>query len=296
MKKVIVTTTINPPTEAIKRFASMKDWHLLVVGDLKTPEDAYKGYHYFSPKEQFEKYPELSKLIGWNCIQRRNLGFVEAWNMGAEIIASVDDDNIPYKWWGKEALEPVTATRYTTENAVFDPLSVTEHYQLWHRGFPLQLIGKRFNFKHDKEVKKKFLVQADLWNGDPDVDAICRMMYQPDVAFQNITPYFANKPSPFNSQNTFLRREVLPYFFMFPGIGRMDDIWASYFVQQKFPESVVYCKPSVYQKRNPHNIMSDMQQEMLGYEHTLAFAKKPTLSMLPEQAKLAYKAYGKLLT
>jgi len=39
MKKVIVTTTINAPTEAIRRFDVMPDWHLIVIGDLKTPED-----------------------------------------------------------------------------------------------------------------------------------------------------------------------------------------------------------------------------------------------------------------
>lgn len=36
MKKVIVTTTINPPTKAIRLFEAMTDWELVVVGDLKT--------------------------------------------------------------------------------------------------------------------------------------------------------------------------------------------------------------------------------------------------------------------
>jgi hypothetical protein len=39
MKKVIVTTTINPPTKAIHKFDSMPDWDLVVIGDLKTPKD-----------------------------------------------------------------------------------------------------------------------------------------------------------------------------------------------------------------------------------------------------------------
>ena len=39
MKKVIVTTTINKPTIAIKKFDEMKDWTLIVVGDLKTPKN-----------------------------------------------------------------------------------------------------------------------------------------------------------------------------------------------------------------------------------------------------------------
>jgi len=74
MKKVIVTTTINPPTEAIRRFQSMKDWDLVVIGDKKTPPD-YKLERgtYVTPEMQ-EKYDKpLSDAIGWNCIQRRIL-------------------------------------------------------------------------------------------------------------------------------------------------------------------------------------------------------------------------------
>ena len=39
MKKVIVSTSINKPTEAIKKFDSLKDWLLIVVGDKKTPKN-----------------------------------------------------------------------------------------------------------------------------------------------------------------------------------------------------------------------------------------------------------------
>ena len=34
-KKFIITTTINYPTEAIKKFDSMEDWKLIVIGDKK---------------------------------------------------------------------------------------------------------------------------------------------------------------------------------------------------------------------------------------------------------------------
>ena len=38
MNKFIVTTTINPVTEALEKFDSMSDWNLVVIGDRKTPE------------------------------------------------------------------------------------------------------------------------------------------------------------------------------------------------------------------------------------------------------------------
>ena len=40
---------------------------------------------------------KLSQLIGFNCIERRNFGFLLAKKLGAEIIATIDDDNIPKK-------------------------------------------------------------------------------------------------------------------------------------------------------------------------------------------------------
>lgn len=295
MKKFIVCTTINKPTEAIKKFAQLQDWNLIIVGDKKTPHSAYKNYNYFSPSEQEKKYPKLSKLIGWNCIQRRNLGFIEAYLQGADIVATVDDDNIPYKNWGKNVLEPMMVTKYKVKNPVFDPLSVTEHYKLWHRGYPLQLVDERYEFEVEKTLMKRFLVQADLWDGAPDIDAICRFMYPKDVKFKDITPYFSDRPSPFNSQNTFISRKALPHYFLFPHIGRMDDIWASYYLQSKFKECVVYCKPSVIQKRNKHNLIDDMKAEMLGYEKSLAFAQKPSMDLLPKESVLAFKEYARLL-
>ena len=43
-------------------------------------------------------------------------------------------------------------------------------------------------------------------------------------------PYTSNRISPFNSQNTILTRECLKNYFLFPFIGRMDDM-GSYYVQ-----------------------------------------------------------------
>ena len=77
---------------------------LVVIGDQKTPEKEYKKLKdiiFLSPKDQERMSKKISDLIGWNCIQRRNFGFMYASKIKADIIASVDDDNIPLKNWGK---------------------------------------------------------------------------------------------------------------------------------------------------------------------------------------------------
>ena len=52
----------------------------------------------------------------------------------------------------------------------------------------------------------------------------------------------------------------------------MDDIWASYYVISK-GFKVVYNKPSVFQKRNKHDLTKDMQKEFIGYENNLNLIK-----------------------
>ena len=150
MKKIIVTTTIQPPTEATFKFANMKDWTLIVVGDTKTPHEEYRSLNcvYLHPDEQQAKYPELSTALGWKTIQRRNIGFVEAYHMGADVVATVDDDNIPYDNWGNDLLvgKEVDVDYYDASNiGVFDALSVTNYPEIWHRGFPIELLNKKNN-------------------------------------------------------------------------------------------------------------------------------------------------------
>jgi hypothetical protein len=299
MKKVIVTTTINPPTEAIERFEAMKDWDLVVIGDKKTPKDypLSRGV-YVTPEEQ-EKYdPALSEAIGWNCIQRRIFGLLWAKDLKADIVAVVDDDNIPLEGWGQNLLvgRNVEVNYYETDLPAFDPVGATNYPHLWHRGYPLQLLPKR---RYDKKSRKTVQVdvQADFWNGDPDIDAVCRMEHAPECNFApEAFPLAGNKLSPFNSQNTFLRGAMLADYFLFPHVGRMDDIWAAYYTQAR-GFRVVYNKASVYQKRNVHDLVRDMKQEYVGYENNLQIVEnlpkdpQAILAYLPGRSVWAFELY-----
>ena len=299
MRKVIVTTTINPPTAAIRKFEAMADWDLVVIGDLKTPSDyrLARG-RYMNPADQ-EKYDKaLSDAIGWNCIQRRNIGLLVAHDMKADIVAVVDDDNIPLPGWGEDLMigREVEVNFYETELPAFDPVGATNHPKLWHRGFPLQLLSKRdYAAKSRRHIKAD--IQADFWNGDPDIDAVCRMEHAPECNFDPTAfPIAANKLSPFNSQNTFIAGTVLRQYFLYPHVGRMDDIWASYYVQAN-GHRVIYGKASVYQDRNVHDLVRDMKQEYLGYENNLAIVRdlandaQSLLAYLPGRAVWAFELY-----
>lgn len=299
MKKVIVTTTINPPTKAIQAFQTMKDWDLVVAGDKKTPRD----YHlergvYLSPEEQ-EKYdPALSEAIGWNCIQRRNFAFLWAKDMKADIVALVDDDNIPLPGWGENLLlgREVEVNFFETDQPAFDPIGATNYPRLWHRGFPVQLVARRdYSRKSRRQVRVD--IQADFWNGDPDVDAFCRIEHAPECAFDPAAfPLASNRMAPFDSQNTFISGALLQDYFVLPHVGRMDDIWISYYLQAK-GKQVVYQRPSVYQERNEHDLTRDLRNEFIGYEGSLNLVRdlardpEALLAHLPGRTAWAFQLY-----
>jgi len=314
MKKIIVTTTINSPTTAIIKFANKKDWDMIIVGDIKTPEKEYNllckefnNVSYLNVDYQQQHYSKLSNLIGWNCIQRRNIGFIEAYKRNANIIATVDDDNIPYDTWG-ESLFINQKSDYsflvnTNTGNCDDPLyinSIIENISArtlpWHRGFPVNRIPDR---KKELEIKYEsitFDVQADFWDGEPDVDAICRISNLKKEFSNDLCPFTCKNYSPFNSQNTFISRKAIKDYFMFPKIGRMDDIWASYYIESK-GYKVVYNNATVFQERNAHNIIKDLENELIGYKYTEklleALSKDPEniKNFIPPESYEAFKLY-----
>ena len=152
MNNFIVTTTINKTTLALKKYSNLKNWKLIVVGDQKTPHNYYKNNKkiiYLTPNDQEKLDIKLSNLIGWNCIARRNFGFI-------------DDDNIPYNNWGKKIYlnKIIRINYYKTNNIAFDPICIFRFKEkIWHRGYPLQLINlkNQFNKSRKKEGVSLFL-------------------------------------------------------------------------------------------------------------------------------------------
>lgn len=287
MKKAICSTTINPPTEALHKFigiAEADDWQIFMAGDVKTPHASHyelsadhEGcYTYLDPLAQQRSSKELSDALGWNCIQRRNMAILEALRWGADVVALVDDDNIPLEGWGQNLTIGTLASVVTYPSGnpyAFNPLDaarisgVPDRPPLWHRGFPVQLVQAG----PVTELVAP-LVQADLWNGEPDVDAVCRIAAggSMDLNFLGVCGFYrGDKAGPFNSQNTFLHRSLFSYYFLFPEVGRGDDIFASYVTQRMVPGVTIYGPPSVRQERNPHDLSKDLEAEVIVYRHTL---------------------------
>src|SRR3989344_3031240 len=309
VKNIIATTTINPPTKALIKYSQLSEWHVIVAGDLKTPHDLFSSLDnvtYLSPDDQVKRSKRLSDLIGWKCIQRRNFAVLEAFLQGADNIAVIDDDNVPFDDWGKDLLlgKKSEVNFYETNQPVFDPIGATNYTKLWHRGFPLQLVPDRDYSKISKRTVTPS-IQANFWNGEPDVDAVCRMIYRPNCTFEDrFFPISSNAMTPVNSQNTVISRSVINDYFLFPGIGRMDDIWASYYAQAK-GHKVVFTKPSVLSDRSlgtdgRYPCEEDMRREYIGYEYSLALIRdlqkdpESIVKYLPVKSWEAYQEFKAL--
>ena len=309
MNKFIVTTTINKPTIATLKFckiADEKNWTFVIVGDTKTPHDEYrklekefKNIVYLSPDQQQQLYPELSDIIGWKTIQRRNIGFAYAYQNRADIVATVDDDNIPYDNWGTDLYIGKEIEVDYWENTrfnIFDPLSVTNQKHLWHRGYPIEALQRKNDVLYLGKKKVTPLIQADLWDGDPDIDAMCRLSFKPMVKFDTNQPFASSQFSPFNSQNTFIHRDALKHYAVWPYVGRMDDIWGGYYTQSKIGfDKLIYNRASVYQDRNVQDLIKNLENEVIGYRHTFDFSQSPSInvSYIPDETKQFLNIYFK---
>ena len=174
MDKFIVVTSIFSPSEAIEKFARLKDWKLIVVGDKKTAADwSYPGVTYLSPEGQQEAASKFSGLLPWNSYTRKNIGYLHAIAQGARVIYESDDDNIPLDNWVSEPDFCTDAELVSDASFVNIYLYFTDK-KVWPRGIPLRCILNPEIPKVTSIEKIKVGIWQFLADEDPDVDAIYR--------------------------------------------------------------------------------------------------------------------------
>lgn len=282
MKLAIIMTTVNVP-RILEGYYSQ----IFIAADERTPREAYEfcatlpNCEIYSPDRQKELGYECSSLLGWNTIARRNIALLEALKWGADLIYSIDDDNIPLvdaHWWSDFTGPSVDATAW------FDPASLQfsrQGQRVVQRGFPQEIPAQgktSISFVRNAKVG----IAQGMVLGDPDTSAVDRISQSPEIHLVSelirsgvvLDPRKAY--APLNSQNLIFTRELAPCFLMVPQFQRYDDIFAS-FIAQRYCELndlvVHFGKPFVWQQRNPHNLVKDLEAEMFGMRHTLAFRR-----------------------
>src|SRR3989344_8082768 len=159
----IVTTTIYVPKLLDSYADDVKKNNravlFIVVGDKKAPPEttvyckelaARTGVtvEYFSVRRQEEylkKFPALGAHIPYNCIERRDVGLVYAYEQNCETIITIDDDNLrvtddfvgAHQVTGERACDVVSSS--TGWANVCTLLTEKHGRRFYHRGFPVEM-------------------------------------------------------------------------------------------------------------------------------------------------------------
>lgn len=270
MNKFIVITSIFQPSSAVKEFAKRNDWQIIVIGDKKSPSDwHWNGVEFLSVSDQKKLGYGLLGDLPVNHYSRKMIGYLYAMQKGADYIADLDDDNVPLQKWGVLPDNPVNDTIYGT--GFFNIYKEFTNELIWPRGFPLDKIKSNQVF----ETKKSNL-RVGVWqflaNGDPDVDAIYRLvLLENRIVFADRSPIVLSKKvfCPFNSQNTLFIKEAFPLLYLPAFVTfRYTDILRGLLAQPILWINDLHLgfgSATVYQDRNPHNYLADFESEIPVY-------------------------------
>ena len=292
LKIALITTTIHVP-EVLEIYREIgKDVFFIVTGDRKTPHVEARRFVeglgnavYYSDEDQEGLGYRSSALIGWNSIERRNIALLEALKYGADVIVSIDDDNIPvcesyFDDFVSKLSRSYTGLSVESPTGWFNVGDFITP-RVYHRGFPYELRQRDLDCRISFDVRARVGLCAGMWLGDPDIDAVERIAKRPTVkefseVLQNGIVLAKGMFAPVDSQNTAYLRELAPLMMVLCGVGRYDDIWASYIacrVMATTEHRVHYGKPFVWQERNEQNLFRNLRDELYGMELTETFCR-----------------------
>ncbi len=290
MNTAIIIPTVNVPT-------NLRDWAaqlqpnkdiIIIAGSERTPHDEVRAFIDTLPVETTYLHPDDHEVLRWeveryhelNHHHRRNFALLEALSVAKKRdikrIITIDDDNYPNSInWVSNVVDildipnvrPVVDAKDGWWNAgeLCEP-TVT------HRGYPISQRLTQGKHRYLSPSNERIGVIASLWVGDPDIDAIERIALNPQVKYLVESVTLAKGTwCPFDTQSTTVHIDLAPMMAMWTGVGRYDDIWCSYLmraVMDVFGWHVTYGYPAVRQDRNQHDLLKDLDNEMLGYRRT----------------------------
>ena len=277
-KKCIIITTINNPTEAIKKYSLIKDFDLIIVADIKTNIDSYSNINciFLSLEKQNKEFPEFSNLLPYNHYSRKNIGYLYAIKYDYEIIYDTDDDNIPFEKWintldNKYNIYELSNCKFINIYKFFSKLNI------WPRGYPLNKVLEHYSFSLiETNVNSDIAIIQGLVDGDPDVDAIFRLTsidYNSNILFDKNNNLYklANETyPPANTQNTYWINKKFHFLLYIPSFVnfRFCDILKMYIAQKFIQHSnhkLAFIEPMVFQERNIHSLFNDFKDEIEMY-------------------------------
>ena len=307
----IIVTTIAPPTIGTKLISSelqQRGGTLWVVGDRKGPLSYDLPHTRFYDIEAQSQLPfHLVRLLPEGHYARKNAGYLLAIQNGATCLVETDDDNIPQaSFWLPRS--PSITTNHVKHPGWFNVYREFSEGRIWPRGFPLEKIQQSFARPTKPESAasaRECLIQQGLANGNPDVDAVYRLVCPLPVEFNSRSPVSLARGCwcPLNSQNTTFFQPAFPLLYLPTSCSfRMTDIWRSFVAQRclwEMESAVCFTEPTVYQERNEHHLLRDFEDEIPGFLNndqirrlleSLELRKGRSLQIVSENLLICYEA------
>ncbi len=281
MRAIAVTSIASQDSPGISKLISLAEIcsaQLVIIGDKKTPVWDKKVLpefvHYFSVEDQIEKWPKLANLLPFNHYARKNLAYLWAIENNVSVLLDTDDDNS-----SEVNVFDAVPKQFRVISESVEWVNVYAYFgkeEIWPRGLPLD--------EARKEVAVDRVAQGDLeWHcfqsivdGDPDLDAIGRLLYPENHHFLDYEPLVLTGHNfcPTNSQATLWKKPLFPLLYLpVTSSFRMTDIWRGIIISGFIKEnklSTVFGKLGFRQDRNVHNLISDFVDEVSGHEHNRA--------------------------
>jgi len=294
----VTITTINLPTVVVKivtqKISSGDYLEVIIIGDLKTPlvtreylnnlqtgnsEIVISYMDVGEQEKRFSKYKSLWEHLPLNSFSRRNYADLYCLSEKFDYVIRIDDDNFPID--DNFILEHISALELKEIGVVADSLGWFNICKLLQEENGKEFYPRGFPYPYREKVSKtknviskvKIGINAGLWLGDPDVDAITRLVLSPKATAinkTNLSNYIALDKgtwSPINTQNTSYRGEILQISFVSPHVGRYDDIFCGYIARSILDQVNIqtsYGLPLVFQDRNKHDLWNDEKLERFG--------------------------------
>ena len=276
----LVVTSISAPNRVLRELATQsmaRGLNFFLIGDLPSPPDfSLPGCRFYNLQQQEATGFELAKLLPTRHYARKNIGYLLAMRTRPAVLLETDDDNMPLpEFWAPRALSQrapgLSGTGWSNVYRYFSEI------EIWPRGLPLDAIRDpagmpAFESLEDADVVCP--IQQGLADGNPDVDAVHRLVFPyRDVTFRRDRKLALGPGTwcPFNSQNTAWFPDAFPLLYLPSNCSfRMTDIWRSFVAQRIAWEngwSVLFRGADVFQERNEHDLMRDFADEVPGYLH-----------------------------
>lgn len=269
----LVITSIYPNKNILHR--NIQKWdndNIFIVMDKKSELNGDVENHYFLKVDREKKF-KYEQVCPVNSYSRKNIGYLEAARR-TQYIFETDDDNVitDIKLLNAQMFDETELKFYPHQHNLFSTIYSDVKDRIWARGFPLAWLEKQKSTIYPKIKRGKPGLIQYMVNGNPDVDAIFRLVVGEHVNFdaQKLKHGLAvDGLHPFNSQATLWRASDVHLMYLPSTCSfRMTDIYRGYIANaiiRQRGEHVIFTQPAVTQVRNEHSIVGDFFSEHRGY-------------------------------